>query len=209
MSDPLVEIPPKAKAGFVVAHGAGAGMRHPFLAAVAKGLADRSIATLRYEFPYMEAGSKRPDSPAIAAAAVRSAVHEASVRMPGLPLFAGGKSFGGRMTSQAQAAEPLPGVKGLIFLGFPLHAPGKPSSERGAHLEKVQVPMLFLQGSRDELAHLDLLRPVTAKLGERATLRVFDDADHSFLVPAKSGRKSSEVMNELLDELAVWVRARL
>lgn len=209
MSDPLVEIPPKARAGLVLAHGAGAGMKHPFLAAVAKGLADRGIATLRYEFPYMEAGSKRPDSPAIAGAAVRSAVHEASVRMPGLPLFAGGKSFGGRMTSQAQATEPLPGVKGLIFLGFPLHAPGKPSSERAAHLEKVNVPMLFLQGSRDELAKLDLLRPVTAKLGERATLRVFDDADHSFLVPAKSGRKSADVMNELLDELAVWVRARL
>lgn len=209
MSDPLVEIPPKARAGYVIAHGAGAGMKHPFLAAVAKGLADRDIATLRYEFPYMEAGSKRPDSPAIAAAAVRTAVHEASVRMPGLPLFAGGKSFGGRMTSQAQAAEPLPGVKGLVFLGFPLHAPGKPSTERAAHLDDVKVPMLFLQGSRDELARLDLLRPVTAKLGERATLRVFDDADHSFLVPAKSGRKSADVMNELLDELAVWVRAKL
>jgi predicted alpha/beta-hydrolase family hydrolase len=209
MSDPLVELPPKARAGYVLAHGAGAGMKHPFLAAVAKGLAARGIATLRYEFPYMEAGSKRPDSPAIAAAAVRTAVIEAGRVMPGLPLFAGGKSFGGRMTSQAQAAEPLPGVKGLIFLGFPLHAPGKPSAERGAHLEDVKIPMLFLQGSRDELAKLELLRPVTAKLGERATLRVFEDADHSFLVPAKSGRKSADVMNELLDELAVWVGARL
>lgn len=209
MSDPLVELPPKARAGYVLAHGAGAGMKHPFLAAVAKGLAQRGIATLRYEFAYMEAGSKRPDSPAIAAAAVRTAVAEASRRMPGLPLFAGGKSFGGRMTSQAQAAEPLPGVKGLIFLGFPLHAPGKPSIERAAHLDDVKVPMLFLQGSRDTLAQLDLLRPVTGRLGERATLRVFDDADHSFLVPASSGRKSADVMNELLDELAVWVGARL
>lgn len=209
MSDPLVEMPAKARAGYVLAHGAGAGMKHPFLAAVARGLAERGIATLRYEFPYMEAGSKRPDSPAIAQAAVRTAVAEAARRMPGLPLFAGGKSFGGRMTSRAQAAEPLPGVNGLIFLGFPLHAPGKPSIERGAHLDEVKVPMLFLQGGRDELAHLDLLRPVTARLGGRATLRVFDDADHSFLVPARSGRKGSEVMSELLDELSVWVSARL
>jgi len=209
MSDPLVEIPPKARAGYVLAHGAGAGMKHPFLAAVAKGLAERGIATLRYEFPYMETGSKRPDTPKVAQAAVRTAVAEALRRMPGLPLFAGGKSFGGRMTSQAQAAEPLPGVKGLIFLGFPLHAPGKPSNERAAHLDDVKVPMLFLQGSRDTLAELALLRPVTTKLGERATLRVFEDADHSFLVPAKSGRKSADVMNELLDEMAVWIGARV
>lgn len=209
MSESLVELPPNARAGLVLAHGAGAGMKHPFMVAVARGLASRGIATLRYEFPYMEAGGKRPDTPKVAHAAVRGAVVEAGKRLPGLPLFAGGKSFGGRMTSQAQSIEPLPGVRGLVFLGFPLHAPGKPSDERGKHLGDVKVPMLFLQGSRDELAHLDLLRPVVAKLGERALLRVFEDADHSFLVPARSGRKSADVMNELLDELAVWVAARL
>ena len=209
MSEYLIEAPANAKAGYVLAHGAGAGMKHPFLVAVARGLAQRGIATLRYEFPYMETGSKRPDTPKVAQAAVRTAVVEAGKRLPGLPLVAGGKSFGGRMTSQAQAAEPRPGVRGLVFLGFPLHAPGKPGDERAAHLDDVKVPMLFLQGSRDELAHLDLLRPVVAKLGERAVLRVFDDADHSFLVPAKSGKKSADVMNELLDEAAVWMSARL
>jgi len=194
-----------AGAGLVLAHGAGAGMRHPFMAAVAKGLAERSIATLRYEFPYMQAKSKRPDTPKVAQAAVREAVAEAATAMPRLPLFAGGKSFGGRMTSQAQAAEALPGVRGLIFLGFPLHAAGKPSDERAKHLLDVKVPMLFLQGSRDALADLSLLEPVVKKLGSRATLEIFEDADHSFHVPARTGRKDTDVIADLLDRMAAWM----
>ena len=192
----------------VLAHGAGAGMNHPFMAAVAQGLAARGISTLRYEFPYMERGSKRPDTPAIAHARVREAVADAARRAPGLPLFAGGKSFGGRMTSQAQSAEALPGVRGLVFLGFPLHAPGKPSDERAAHLAQVKVPMLFLQGSRDEFAALDLLQPVVKKLGKPATLELFDDADHSFHVPARTGRKDADVREEMLEKAARWMRAR-
>ena len=199
----LLNAPADANACCVLAHGAGAGMNHPFMVAVAAGLGERRIACLRYQFPYMERGSKRPDSPMLARATVRAAVAEAARQLPKLPLFAGGKSFGGRMTSQAQSARPLEGVRGLIFFGFPLHAPGKPSDERGKHLFDVKVPMLFLQGSRDELASLDLLQPLTGKLG--ATLRVFDDADHSFLLPARSGRKSAEVMAEALDVARGWV----
>ena len=191
----------------VLAHGAGAGMKHPFMAAVARGLAERGIATLRYEFAYMERGSKRPDTPAVAHARVREAVAEAARRAPGLPLIAGGKSFGGRMTSQAQAAEALAGVRGLVFFGFPLHAPGKPSRERAAHLANVKVPMLFLQGSRDEFATPGLLQPVVEELGKRATLELFDEADHSFHVPARSGRKDAEVREELVEKAARWVRA--
>jgi hypothetical protein len=201
----LLLAPPEARACYVLAHGAGAGMAHPFMAAVAEGLAARHIATLRYQFPYMERGSRRPDAPRVAHAAVRAAVTEAARRSPGVPLFAGGKSFGGRMTSQAQAASPLPGVCGLAFLGFPLHPAGKPSDERAAHLSEVEAPMLFLQGSRDELASLELLRPMIESLGSRATLRVFDDADHSFHVPARSGRKDAEVLDEMLDALAEWI----
>jgi predicted alpha/beta-hydrolase family hydrolase len=201
----LLIAPAHARACYVLAHGAGAGMAHPFMAAVAEGLAERGIATLRYQFPYMERGSKRPDSPKVAQAAVRAAVAEAARLAPGLPLIAGGKSFGGRMTSQAQAASPLPGVRGLAFLGFPLHAPGKPSDERAKHLFDVQVPMLFLQGARDDLADLALLEPLVRKLGARATLKVFPDADHSFHVPARSGRKGADVMREVLDALADWV----
>ena len=201
----LLEAPPKARACYVLAHGAGAGMTHPFLGAVAKGLAERGVATLRYNFPYMEKGTKRPDTPKVAHAAVREAVEEAGKRMPGVPLFAGGKSFGGRMTSQAQAIEPLPGVRGLVFLGFPLHPAGKPSDERAAHLSDVEVPMLFLQGTRDDLADLALLEPVVKKLGARATLETFEDADHSFHVPARTGRKDAEVMAEVLDALARWI----
>ena len=201
----LLIAPPGASACFVFAHGAGAGMTHPFMAALADGLAERGIATLRYNFPYMEAGSKRPDAPKVAYAAVRAAVAEAAERMPRVPLFAGGKSFGGRMTSQAQAAHPLPGVKGLVFVGFPLHPAGKPSIERAAHLSDVRVPMLFLQGTRDELAALDLLRPVVDRLGGRARLETFEDADHSFHVPARTGRKDAEVRAAMLDTAARWM----
>lgn len=201
----LLLAPPTARACYVLAHGAGAGMVHPFMAAVAEGLAERGIATLRYEFPYMEKGSRRPDSPKVAQAAVRAAVAEAAHLVPKLPLYAGGKSFGGRMTSQAQAEAPLDGVRGLVFLGFPLHAPGKPSDERGKHLFDVQVPMLFLQGTRDELADLGLLEPLVEKLGKNATLKLFADADHSFHVPARTGRKDAEVRAEMLDTLAGWM----
>ena len=205
----LLQIPSGARACYVLAHGAGAGMTHPFLGETANGLSERGIGSLRYQFPYMEQGSRRPDAPKVAQAAVRAAVVEASKLIPDLPLFAGGKSFGGRMTSQAQAAAPLPGVRGLIFLGFPLHPPGQPSDERARHLLDVKVPMLFLQGTRDEFAKLELLRAVTGRLGERATLKLFQDADHSFHVPARTGRKDSEVRMELLDVLADWVRARI
>lgn len=201
----LLIAPPDARACYVFAHGAGAGMTHPFMAAVAEGFAARGIATLRYNFPYMEAGSKRPDTPKVAHAAVRAAVAAAALRMPGTPLFAGGKSYGGRMTSQAQAAQALPGVQGLVFAGFPLHPAGKPSIERAAHLEQVKVPMLFLQGTRDELAEMELLRPVVEGLGARATLETFDDADHSFHVPARTGRKDPEVRAALLDIAARWM----
>jgi len=203
----LVVAPAKAHACYVMAHGAGAGMAHPFMAAVAAGLAERGIATVRYQFPYMEAGGKRPDPPAVAHAAVRAAVDAARKRFPKLPLFAGGKSFGGRMTSHAQAGQPLDGVRGLAFLGFPLHAPGKASAERGEHLREVHVPMLFLQGSRDDFAKMDLLKPLAAELG--ATLRVFDGADHSFHVPARSGRTDAQVLAELLDVLTGWIEASL
>jgi predicted alpha/beta-hydrolase family hydrolase len=191
----------------VLAHGAGAGMTHPFMAAVATELAERGIATLRYQFPYMEQGSKRPDVPKVAHAAVRAAVAEAARLAPKLALFAGGKSFGGRMTSQAQAAAPLPGVRGLVFLGFPLHAAGKPSDERAKHLFDVRIPMLFLQGTRDDLADLQLLQPIVDKLGANATLKRFQDADHSFHVPARSGRKDPEVRAEVLDAMADWIAA--
>jgi predicted alpha/beta-hydrolase family hydrolase len=198
-----------ASACYVLAHGAGAGMGHSFLEDTAKGLAQRGIATLRYQFPYMEQGSRRPDSPKLAQATVRAAVLAASRLVPGLALFAGGKSFGGRMTSQAQAESPLPEVHGLIFLGFPLHPPGQPSEERGKHLFDVKIPMLFLQGTRDEFATLQLLQGLTARLGAGATLKLFEDADHSFHVPARTGRKDSEVRIELLDALADWIRTRI
>jgi predicted alpha/beta-hydrolase family hydrolase len=200
----LLMRPPQARACFVFAHGAGAGMTHPFMETVAAGLAERSVATLRYQFPYMEKASKRPDSPAVAHAAVRAAVAEAGQHCAGLSLIAGGKSFGGRMTSQAQAIAPLPGVHGLAFLGFPLHPAGKPSSERAKHLADIDVPMLFLQGTRDNLAATTLLEPVVAGLGPSASLHLVRDADHSFHVPARSGRRDGEVMNEILDVFAAW-----
>jgi len=203
----LLLLPANPRGCFVLAHGAGAGMSHPFMETVATGLADRGIATLRYQFPYMEKGSKRPDTPAVAHAAVRAAVTEAARCCPGLPLIAGGKSFGGRMTSQAQAIAPLPDVRGLVFLGFPLHPPGKPSIERAAHLSDVKIPMLFLQGTRDEFAELRLLEPVIKSLGNLASLHLVKDGDHSLHVPARSGRKSKEVMAEVLDAAAAWTGA--
>jgi predicted alpha/beta-hydrolase family hydrolase len=203
----LLLAPPQARAVYVFAHGAGAGMAHPFMAAVAEELAERGIASLRYQFPYMEEGGKRPDPLKVAQAAVRAAVAEAARLVPALPLIAGGKSFGGRMTSQAQAASPLPGVRGLAFLGFPLHPAGKPSDERAEHLSDVQIPMLFLQGTRDALADVKLLKPVVKRLGTRATLKLFEDADHSFHVPARSGRKDADVRHAMLDAFAEWTRA--
>ena len=201
----LLQAPARARACFLFAHGAGAGMTHPFMALVADGLAERSIATLRYQFPYMERGSKRPDTPKVAHATVRAAIAESSRLVPGLALFAGGKSFGGRMTSQAQAASPLSGVRGLVFLGFPLHPPGQPSDERGKHLFEVQIPMLFMQGTHDEFADLQLLQPLAQQLGVRATLHLIRDADHSFHVPARTGRKDPEVRAEMMDALADWI----
>lgn len=200
--------PADAHAAFVFAHGAGAGMAHPFMAAFAHGLASRGIATLRYQFPYMERGSKRVDPPAVAQAAVRAAVDTAARLAPGVPLLAGGKSFGARMSSQAQAASPLPGVRGLVFVGFPLHPAKKPATERGDHLARVRCPMLFLQGTRDELAELSLLEPLVRGLGERATMVLFEDADHSFHVPARSGRTDAQVREAMLDALAAWLAAR-
>ena len=197
--------PAQARACYVFAHGAGAGMTHPSMAAFAEGLAAREVATLRFQFPYMETGSKRPDPPATAQAAVRAAVDEATRLGGGLPLFAGGRSFGGRMTSQAHAESPLPGVRGLAFVGFPLHPAGKPSANRAAHLSRVEVPMLFLQGSRDEFAALDLLQPVVKKLGKAATLELFDDADHSFHVRVRSGRTDAQVLVDMLDATVAWM----
>ena len=201
----LLQAPREARACYVLAHGAGAGMTHPFMAAIANGLAERGTATLRYQFPYMEQGSKRPDAPELAQASVRAAVVEAARLLPGLALFAGGKSFGGRMTSQAQAASPLRGVLGLAFLGFPLHPPGQPSQQRGKHLCQVQIPMLFMQGTRDEFAHLQLLQPLVEQLGAHATLKLFQDANHSFRVPAATGRTDSEVRETILDALVHWI----
>ena len=201
----LLQFPPAATACFVLAHGAGAGMEHPSMVAVAAELASRSIATLRFQFPYMERRTRRPDPPTVCHATVRAAVAEAARLAPNLTLIAGGRSFGGRMTSQAQAIKPLPGVKGLAFLGFPLHPAGKPSVERAEHLREVKIPMLFLQGTRDELAKLELLQPLIDRLGARATLKLLQDADHSFHVPARTGRKDAEVRREMLDALATWI----
>ena len=189
----------------MLAHGAGAGMQHPFMAAITAGLAQRGIATLRYQFPYMEKGGRRPDPPRLAHATVRAAATTALRLVPELPLVAGGKSFGGRMTSQAQAAVPIPGVRGLVFLGFPLHPAGRPSQERGQHLFDVRIPMLFLQGTRDTLASLDQIEPLCKQLGAGATLRLFDGADHSFHVPARSGRTDAQVRSEMLDEFSAWI----
>jgi uncharacterized protein len=201
----LLQTPHGARACYVLAHGAGAGMSHPFMSAVADGLADRGIATLRYQFPYMEHGSKRPDAPRLAQATVRAAVLEASRLAPELPLVAGGKSFGGRMTSQAQAASRLPRVHGLVFLGFPLHPSGRPSDERAAHLFQIDIPMLFLQGTRDALADIHLMQGLVQRLGSRVILKLIEDADHSFRVPKRVGRADAEVRSDVLDTLAGWI----
>jgi hypothetical protein len=199
--------PQKARACFVFAHGAGAGMTHEFMEKVAAGLRDRGIATLRYQFPYMEKASRRPDAPAIAHAAVRAAVAEAARCCPGLSLVAGGKSFGGRMTSQAQAIAPLAGVRGLAFLGFPLHPADKPSETRAKHLADVHVPMLFVQGTRDKLAQPQLLEGVMTRLGPSASLHQVAEADHSFHVLARSGRNDGDVMREIVAKLSDWIAA--
>jgi predicted alpha/beta-hydrolase family hydrolase len=204
----LLLVPAAIRAGYVLAHGAGAGMSHPFMSAAAEQFSTRGIATLRYQFPYMEHGSRRPDSPKIAHAAVRAAVNEAARRLPGVPLFAGGKSFGGRMTSQAQAEAPLPGIRGLVFLGFPLHPAKRPSLDRARHLANVRVPMLFVQGARDSLAEPALIARVVAELGTRATLTSVPDADHSFHVPARTGRTDAQVLAKVCDAIAVWMAAR-
>ena len=201
----LLLVPDSPKAAFVLAHGAGAGMTHHFLADAATGLHARGLATLRYQFPYMERGSRRPDTPALAHATVRAAARRANERLPDIPLFAGGKSFGGRMTSQAQAEAPLPNVQGLAFLGFPLHPAGKPAMERAHHLFDVRVPMLFLQGTRDALADPPLIERLAKELGKRAALVLFPDADHSFHVPARSGRTDQQMLAEVLDALAGWI----
>lgn len=202
----LLDAPAHPQACYVFAHGAGAGMDHAFMAALSAGLVQRGIATLRFQFPFMEQGSKRPDSPAVAQAAVRAAVQEAAARLPNVPVFAGGKSFGGRMTSQAQAAQALPQLRGIVFVGFPLHPAGKPSLTRASHLADVTLPMLFLQGTRDELAQLDLVRDTAAKIGQRATLHIVEGADHAFHVLVRSGRNDAQVRDELLDTMAAWMK---
>ena len=201
--------PRTANALYLFAHGAGAGMTHRTLESNAEGLAERGIATLRYQFLYMEKGSKRPDAPKLAHAVVRAAAAEAVRLVPDLPMFAGGRSFGGRMTSQAQADAPIPGIEGLAFVGFPLHPAGKPGIERAEHLARIEVPMLFVSGDRDALAELDLLRPVVAGLGGRATLHLVSHADHSFRVAARSGRTAADAEGEALDAVANWIVDRI
>ena len=212
----LLRLPRDARALLVLAHGAGAGMAHPFMEAVADALADRRIGTLRYQFPYMERGGFPPDRPPVATATVRAVVEAARDRAIGgshtdatspIPILAGGKSFGGRMTSMAAAERPLPGVHGLVFLGFPLHPAKRPGTDRARHLSDVDLPMLFLQGTRDRLADLELLRPVIDALGDDTTLHVVDGADHGFGVLKRSGRTETDVMAELADAVAGWIHS--
>jgi hypothetical protein len=197
--------PDDAKALYLFAHGAGTNMAHRSMADNADGLAKRGIATLRYNFLYTEKGGKRPDPPRLAHSAVRAAARKSVELAPDLPLFAGGRSFGGRMTSQAQADDPLPGVRGLVFLGFPLHPAGRPGIERADHLANVRIPMLFVSGTKDALAELELLKPVVAGLGQWARLHLVDQADHSFRVAAKSGRTNAEAEADALDAMAGWI----
>lgn len=201
----ILVVPDNAGACYVMAHGAGAGMRHAFLEATAAALAARGVATLRYQFPYMEGRRGRPDTPTVAMATVRAAIATAGTELPGMPLFAGGKSFGGRMTSELASREPLPGVLGLAFLGFPLHAPKKPDVKRSTHLYQVPIPMLFLQGTRDDLAEMGRMRSICSELGPRATLHEVDGADHSFHVLKRSGRTDAQVLDELCDTMRQWM----
>ncbi|HWP81573.1 MAG TPA: alpha/beta family hydrolase [Bacteroidota bacterium] len=204
----LLVVPNEPEAILVLAHGAGAGMAHPFMEKISQGLEARRIATLRYQFPYMERGNKRPDVPTIAVATVVAALDHAKTLFPDVPLFGGGKSFGGRMTSTAAAEKKIPGFRGIVFFGFPLHPPGQPGTKRGEHLKKVDVPMLFLQGTRDTLADLRLLKPLCRKLGEKATLHILDAANHSFNVQKTSGRTDEDVMQELTDATVDWILTR-
>jgi len=201
----LLILPKGAEALLVFAHGAGAGMRHKFMEEMAEKLADRAVATFRYQFPYMEKGSKRPDSEAVLTASVRAAVTTAKKYADSLPLFAGGKSMGGRMTSLAAAKEPLEGVRGLIYFGFPLHAAGKPSADRGHHLFDIKLPMLFLQGSRDALADLKLLKPLCARLGKGVELFMIDGGDHSFHLLKSSGRSDDQALDEAARKITSWI----
>jgi uncharacterized protein len=201
--------PPRAFAALTLAHGAGAGMRHPFMEALAERLSDRGVATLRYQFPYLELGGHRPDPPAVATATVRAAAAHARDAFEDLPLFAGGKSYGGRMSSTAQAEEPISGIRGLVFFGFPLHPAGRPAITRASHLQAIRVPMLFLQGSRDALAEMSLLRPVCENLGSLATLHIFEDADHSFHLTRRSGGSDEQVLDGLASSAADWMRTAI
>ncbi len=196
--------PDNARWLLALAHGAGAGMSHPFMAKLAEELSGVGVATLRYQFPYVEERRRVPDAPAVLTATVVAAVRTAANAALGLPLLAGGKSMGGRMTSQAAAEHPLDGVRGLVFFGFPLHPPGRPGTKRADHLAKVTAPMLFLQGTRDTFADLALLRPVCAKLGSRARLHIIETADHSFHVLKNSARTDAEVLRELAETVASW-----
>jgi predicted alpha/beta-hydrolase family hydrolase len=204
-----LELRPGARACYVLAHGAGAGMDHPFMTAVAAELAERGVATLRFQFPYMERRARRPDPPPLCNATVRAAVAECARIASHLPLIAGGRSFGGRMTSQAQALAPLPGVRGLAFLGFPLHPAGAPSDERARHLAELRLPLLFLQGTRDALAERALLEAMVARLGSRATLSWLENADHGFHVPAGSGRTDAQVRSSIVEALCQWLESLL
>jgi predicted alpha/beta-hydrolase family hydrolase len=203
----LLLTPGAPKACYLFAHGAGAGMNHAFMKAAAEDLAELGVATLRFQFPYMERGSKRTDPPPLCHATVRAAASAAATQLSGIPLIAGGRSFGGRMTSQTQAEAPLPGVRGLVFLGFPLHPAGRPETTRAAHLIKITIPMLFVQGTRDELATMSLLDPLVAQLAPRATLHSIADADHSLHVPARTGRKDPEVRAAALQAMVAWMDA--
>lgn len=200
----LLSRPAHARCLLLLAHGAGAGIRHRFFETLIPLLDARGVGTLRYQFPYMERGARRPDLPAVAQRAVRDAAAAAAEHAGGLPLLAGGKSFGGRMTSQAQAEARLPGVRGLVFLGFPLHAAGRPDRRRAEHLARVEVPMLFVQGTRDTLAALDEIRPVVRALGARATLTIIEGGDHSFAVPKRAGRTAADALGEVADAVVAW-----
>jgi len=201
--------PAKAHCVLALAHGAGAGMRHIFMEQLAGELAEAGVATLRYQFPYMEQRRKAPDKPAVLTATVQAAARSAAEAVPSLPLFAGGKSMGGRMTSQAAAAGLLPEIRGIVFYGFPLHPPKQPGTKRADHLAQVEVPMLFLQGTRDPLAPLESIRAVCKKLARRATLLVIEGADHSFHVPKSTGKSDAEILRHLAQSTAAWMQKLL